>query len=89
MQNYFAATGDKTKSVVVSTASPYKFCNSVLDAIGTAYAADDDLIEVLERATNVPAPRSLTELKYAKERFTDVLDAAEMADSVLEFAAAK
>ncbi|MEI3305224.1 MAG: hypothetical protein V8R40_03880 [Dysosmobacter sp.] len=34
MEQYRAATGDKTVTVFVSTASPYKFCDCVLPAIG-------------------------------------------------------
>ena len=34
MRDYRARTGDKTPAVVVSTASPYKFCDSVLRALG-------------------------------------------------------
>ena len=34
MEQYRAETGDGTVTVFVSTASPYKFCASVLPAIG-------------------------------------------------------
>ena len=41
---YKAATGDdKTPTVIASTASPYKFTRSVMDAIDPAYDAEDDL----------------------------------------------
>ena len=33
MEQYRKATGDKTVTVFVSTASPYKFCDHVLRAI--------------------------------------------------------
>ena len=40
---YKAATGDdKTPTVIASTASPYKFTRSVMDAIDPAYDAEDD-----------------------------------------------
>ena len=87
LQDYRRETGDTTKTVVVSTASPYKFCGSVLDAIGASYRPEEDLIERLMAETGVPAPRALAELKNAVERFTDVISSAEMDDAVLAFAA--
>lgn len=89
MQKYFTLTGDRTPAVVVSTASPYKFCGSVLEALGVGYSESDDLIARLEEVTGVPAPLPLVRLRDAKERFTDVIGAEKMADEVLEFAAKK
>ncbi len=86
-RNYMAATGDARKTVVVSTASPYKFCGSVLTAVGAAYAPEDDLIEKLAELTGVEPPRALAELKYAVERFTDVISSGEMDEAVRKFAA--
>ena len=36
LQDYRAATADDTVTVVASTASPFKFCDSVLEALGVA-----------------------------------------------------
>lgn len=36
MQDYREATGDDRKTVFVSTASPFKFCDSVLHSLGVA-----------------------------------------------------
>ena len=48
---YKAATGDdKTPTVIASTASPYKFTRSVMDAIDPAYDAEDDF-ELVDELT--------------------------------------
>ena len=51
---YKAATGDdKTPTVIASTASPYKFTRSVMDAIDPAYDAEDDfeLVDELNKVS--------------------------------------
>ena len=59
-KDYFAKTGDKTKTLIVSTASPYKFAGSVAGAIGVP-AGDDEFrtIENIERETGLPVPACL------------------------------
>lgn len=42
-KSYQAATGDKTKTVIASTASPYKFSRSVLEAITGQKDSRDEL----------------------------------------------
>ena len=47
-EDYVKATGDKTKTVIASTASPYKFSGSVLSAIGMDTGKDEfELVEQL------------------------------------------
>ena len=57
----------KNKTVILSTASPYKFCTSVYDAInGNANNYNDidefDIMEKLENQTNTTAPKNLKNL---------------------------
>lgn len=59
-EKYTAQTKDNTKTVIVSTASPYKFTKDVLRAIDEKYAKEDafkllDTLAVLQKA-QVPAP---------------------------------
>lgn len=69
-QNYQADTKDGTATVIVSTASPYKFCASVLDAIGqTAETDGPELLDKLHEATNTPVPAPLAALKGKEPRF--------------------
>jgi threonine synthase len=70
MKSYREKTGDKTPSVVVSTASPYKFCAAVLEALGERADADGlTLIDRLVEASGVPAPKPIIALKDKKVRF--------------------
>ena len=59
-KKYLAEIGDQTKTVIVSTASPYKFTKDVLKAIDNKYADIDDFeaMKVLESLSgvNIPAP---------------------------------
>ena len=66
MEQYRRETGDQTVTVFVSTASPYKFCNHVLTAIGEAPAGDGvELLDQLNAATGVTVPRRLAALNGA------------------------
>jgi len=61
LQEYRRRSGDKTVTVVASTASPYKFAKPVLAALGTESAPDRDEIALLQQlsdltGTEVPAP---------------------------------
>lgn len=70
LRDYRARTGDKTPAVVVSTASPYKFCDSVLCALGVETdAPGTELIGRLERATGTTAPAPLADLAGRAVRF--------------------
>jgi len=84
--DYRAETGDKTPTVVVSTASPYKFCESVLKALDKPHESDGiRLIDELSRVTNTEIPAPLQVLRNAKPRFTNLVSKAGMKQSVLEF----
>ncbi|MBQ7187270.1 MAG: threonine synthase [Ruminococcus sp.] len=82
-QDYKAATGDDTVTVIASTASPYKFSGSVLSALGADTAADEfALVDRLAEASKLPVPASLAALKNKKVRFSETVDKAEMKDYV-------
>ena len=83
MMDYRVTTGDATPTVVVSTASPFKFCNSVLTALGeTDHAAGTAVIDQLAEKTGKAAPAPLAGLKGRKVRFEDVTEKEGMADVV-------
>ena len=82
-QDYKAATGDDTVTVIASTASPYKFSGSVLSALGADTAADEfALVDRLAEASKLPVPASLAALKNKEVRFSETVDKAEMKDYV-------
>ena len=86
LTDYRHETGDKTPAIFVSTASPYKFGDSVLGAIGETPAEDSlERIAQMERVTGVGAPARLAGLKGKDIRFHDVTEKELMEEKVLEF----
>lgn len=82
-EDYKAATGDTTKTIIASTASPYKFSGSVLSAIGeNTDASEFDLVEKLAEVSKLTVPASLAALKDKEVRFSKVIDKTEMKDYV-------
>ncbi len=84
-EDYKKATGDMTKTVIASTASPYKFSTAVLEAIeGCNADADEfDKVDRLNKVSGYDIPASLAELKDKEIRFTGVIGRDEMKDFVL------
>jgi threonine synthase len=85
LDQYRRETGDQTPTLVVSTASPFKFCDSVLGALGvTELAQGTDLLDQLARVTGVAAPAPLAPLKSKRVRFQDNVAKEHMVDKVME-----
>ena len=62
-QKYLKKTQDKHKTLIASTASPYKFPAKVLSAIGIKTPENDFLaMEILEKNTNAKFPKKLRDL---------------------------
>ena len=86
MEQYRAATGDTTPTVFVSTASPYKFCDSVLKAIGEVSAGDGvELLDQLHAVTGTAVPRRLAALRGKQRRFDLSCEKQAMDGVVLDF----
>ena len=64
-EDYKNKTGDMTKTLIASTASPYKFSSSVLEAIeGSNSELDEyEMVDRLAELSKLPIPSSLAELK--------------------------
>ena len=72
-------------SVVVSTASAFKFCASVLTALGVEKQAEGtQILRQLSETTGWPVPKPLAALDGKKIRFTKAVQKTEMADAVME-----
>jgi threonine synthase len=56
-------TGNKDKTVVLSTASPYKFSNSVMKALGRSYNGEFDALKKLNEYTGAKIPASLQNIE--------------------------
>ena len=83
---YRSGTGDQTLTVVESTASPFKFCTSVLDALGvTEHAPGTGVLGQLTAETGRPAPKPLASLAGKPVRFDQVTDRGDMRAVVTEF----
>ena len=83
-EGYVAATGDKTPTVVLSTASPYKFPVAVLTAIGGDTSGTEfDQMQRLSSLTGVPIPKNLAGLQGKEEKHTGVIAKEKMLEYVL------
>ena len=67
-EQYKAKTGDATKTVIASTASPYKFSRSVMEAVLGKKEDTDEfaLIDEMERISGVKIPQAIEEIRDAK-----------------------
>lgn len=85
-EDYKKLTGDTTKTVIASTASPYKFSNAVLEAVQNEKSDLDeyDMIDKLAELSKMPVPSALADLRNKPERFNDVIDKAEQKNYVLK-----
>ena len=71
------------KTVIASTASPYKFTRSVMEALGADASADDfALVDELHRLSGVKVPNAIEEIRTAPILHNIVCDAKEMKDTV-------
>ena len=85
---YKAATGDtETKTVIASTASPFKFTRSVMDAIDEKYDSmtDFELVDELSKIGNVAVPQAIEEIRNAKVLHDTVCEVEEMPQVVKKF----
>ncbi len=84
---YKAQTKDEAKTVIASTASPFKFTRSVMEAIDEKYASMDDfaLVDELSRLANVKVPNAIEEIRTAPVLHDRVCDKEEMKAVVKEF----
>lgn len=85
-EEYKAATGDNTKTLIASTASPYKFSASVLEAIQGKKSDMDEysMIDELNRISKLDIPQSLAELKNKERRFKDSISSSDMKEYVVK-----
>jgi threonine synthase len=83
-EKYIAETGDHTKTLIASTASPFKFARSVMTAIeGDPGDADEfSLIDRLSEIARVKEPAAVTELRTAPVRHNNVCDKDQMPDMI-------
>ena len=86
---YVSRTGDNTKTVIASTASPFKFNQSVLIALedyNYVMGKDEfELLGLLRDKSGMKIPESLAELKDRTPIFDTVVAKEDMANTVSDF----
>lgn len=81
---YTGETGDSTKTVIASTASPFKFTRSVMNAIDSKYDSMGDfaLVDELSKIANVKVPNAIEEIRTAPVLHDSVVDVPDMPAAV-------
>lgn len=84
---YKADTQDTAKTVIASTASPYKFTRSVMEAMGECNSDMDDfaLADALSVLSKVPVPAAVEEIRTAPVLHDHVCGKDEMKAVVKKF----
>ncbi len=86
-EDYRKETGDTTKTIIASTASPYKFSASVLEALNKkpeGNVDEYDMVEILHEVSSLTIPASLAALKTKARRFEGSIEKADMQKFVLQ-----
>lgn len=86
-KKYVAETNDDAVTVIASTASPFKFARSVMDAINPEYDKLDDfeLIDELSKTANVKIPNAIEEIRNAEVRHNNLVEVDGMEAIVKKF----
>ncbi|MCI8372854.1 MAG: threonine synthase [Lachnospiraceae bacterium] len=86
-RDYREQSGDAVKTVIASTASPYKFTRSVMKAVDSKYdsMSDFELVDQLSEISHVKIPNAIEEIRNAKILHDTVCDVEEMPDVVRSF----
>ena len=84
LEQYQQETGDRTPALVVSTASPFKFADSVLTALGREVPAGEfDCLRALSEVSGLAVPASLAQLEELPMRFEGAVRPQEMEHALL------
>lgn len=86
-KKYLQDTDDSTKTIVVSTASPFKFTRSVMGALDDRYNSKDDfqLMEVMSKVTGLRIPKPVEKLSECKIIHNTVCEIDQMESEVKTF----
>ena len=84
---YVVETGDHKTTVIASTASPFKFTRSVMDAIDIKYdtMGDFELVDELSKIAKVKVPNAIEEIRTAPVLHDTQCDVDKMKDTVKSF----
>ncbi|MEZ4357541.1 MAG: threonine synthase [Eubacteriales bacterium] len=85
--DYIRETGDKTKTIIASTANPYKFVFDVLNIFTDEKFSDEDVFGAVNRLneiTGAKIPKNIAELEGKKILHTKTVEKNEMQQAVLD-----
>ncbi|MBR5582230.1 MAG: threonine synthase [Phascolarctobacterium sp.] len=88
LEKYRLLTSDETFTIVLSTASPYKFCDSVLEALEDKKQTETEpfaLLRKLNEKTNASIPERMLALETMPVLHSDVIPANTMEEAVVEY----
>lgn len=86
-ESFISWTGNKNATVVISTASPYKFASDVLQALNGKKIEDAfKAAAKIEEESALPIPEQIKQLKQKERKFKTVISREEVAEKVLNFA---
>ena len=86
-KKYRKETNDQTKTIIASTATPYKFTRSVMKAIDRKYDSMEDfaLVDELSKLSNTSVPKAIEEIRTAPVLHDTVCEKDEMKEVVKKF----
>lgn len=86
-KKYVKDTGDKTTSIIASTASPYKFTRSVMNAIDKKYDSmgDFELADELSKLAQVEIPKAIEDIRTAPIIHNNICETVQMKQVVKDF----
>jgi len=85
-KKYIKETGDKTKTIIVATASPFKFTKSVMGSIDSRYEKSDDfeLIKKMSDLAQSPIPSGIEDIEKKPIRHKMVCEKGKMRVKITE-----
>lgn len=85
-EKYKKDTQDNTKTVIASTASPFKFTRSIMTAIDKKYEDMEDfqLVDELSELAKIPVPQAIEEIRTAEIRHNTTAQVSQMAETVMK-----
>lgn len=83
-ESYITAADDKTKTIIASTASPYKFTRSVMNAIDSEcnHLSEFELVDELSKRSNTAVPAAIEDIRFAIILHDAVCDKDKMQETV-------
>jgi len=85
-KGYIKETGDKTKTVIMATANPFKFTKSVMESIDSRYKKFNDfkLIEKMSDLAQIPIPPGIRDIEKMPIRHKMICEKEEMKAKIAE-----